>query len=143
MGIGQIKNEDTFGYRATTVLQNVRISLLRTFESIGDLSGQRPIDLSTHLGIDMKLAWKASRLVRSVNPAEILNELPGRPGFKKLVDAAAKAGASSDSLEQLLHTRLAPLFFLAACLLTAPVASSDVGKAIDGKKLEVRIALFR
>ena len=101
MGIGQIKHEETFGYRATTVLQNVRMALLMTFESIVDLSGQRPIDLSTRLGIDMKLAWKASRLVRSVNPAEILNELPGRPGFKKLVDAAAKAGASSDSLKKL------------------------------------------
>ena len=101
MGIGQIRHEEGFGHRATTALQDVRFALLGVLESIDDLSGQRPIDLSRHLGIDMKLAWKASRLVRSVNPAEILNELPGRPGFKKLTLAAKKAGASSKAIERL------------------------------------------
>ena len=101
MGIEQIRHEDSFGHRATTALQEVRFSLLGVFESMDDLSGQRPIDLSRLLGIDMKLAWKASRLVRSVNPAEILNELPGRPGFKKLIIATQKAGASSKSVDRL------------------------------------------
>ena len=72
MGIGRIEPDKTFGHRATEALQNVRIALLDTFDSIPELSGQRPIDLSSHLDIDMKLAWKASRLVRAVVPAEIL-----------------------------------------------------------------------
>ena len=101
MGAQNIRIDDSFANRATNALQEVRFSLLAVLESIEELKGQRPIDLSNTLGIDMKLAWKASRLVRSVNPAEILNELPGRPGVKKLLLASSGAGASGESLDRL------------------------------------------
>lgn len=101
MGTEPIRTEDSFEHRATTALLDVRSALLGVFKSIPDLSGQRPIDISNALALDMKLAWKASRLVRSTEPGEILNDLPGRPGFKKLLTAAEAAGASSGSIDAL------------------------------------------
>lgn len=73
-------------------LDNVHCAFVALCDSIKCLDGRRPVDLVNALGIDMKLAWKASRLMRAVSPAEILSELPGRLGQKKLIQACRDVG---------------------------------------------------
>lgn len=95
MALPQGKFEDGTAHRAREALFEVRKAFTLACDSIDGLSGHRPIDFANTLGIDMKLAWKASRLLRAVGPAEILNELPGRPGHRKLVKAIENAGSST------------------------------------------------
>jgi hypothetical protein len=104
MGFSKTASDETFADRATTALESVRASLAVMLDSIDSLQGHRPVDLVDTLGIDMKLAWKISRLLRSIYPAEVIHGLPGRTGFKKILSAAAMSGANEGLVDQLRET---------------------------------------
>ncbi|MEE2972331.1 MAG: hypothetical protein VX672_04330 [Planctomycetota bacterium] len=86
-------NTDSFPVAAAAVMTRLTRSLARVLEGADVVHGMRPIDISRGLGIDMKLAWKASHLANSAQPFDAVRHLPGLAGMRILLDAAVAGGA--------------------------------------------------
>ena len=81
-----------FPVAAAAVMTNLKTSLAGVFDSCSCLDGTRPIDIARGLGIDMKLAWKASHLANATQPFDSVRHLPGIAGMRILLDAASSSG---------------------------------------------------
>lgn len=85
-----------FEAEATSVLKELRRSVAMI---LGDLRPcGRASELSTELELDRSLGWKIWSLAQggATNPSP--KHVPGRNGFRAFLDAARKAGASTDHL---------------------------------------------
>ncbi|MBC03155.1 MAG: hypothetical protein CMJ34_07610 [Phycisphaerae bacterium] len=88
-----IRQGQSFPVAAATVMTNLKTTLAGTLDSCSCLDGTRPIDIAKGLGIDMKLAWKASHLANATQPFDSVRHLPGIAGMRILLDAAVARGA--------------------------------------------------
>jgi len=57
------------------------------------LEGGRPVDLVAAFGLDLKLAWKISRIAQSSDPFAAVRHLPGIAGWKIAMLAMERAGS--------------------------------------------------
>ena len=87
-----VSQGQSFPVAAAAVMTNLKTSLTGVFESCSCLDGTRPIDIARGLGIDMKLAWKASHLANATQPFDSVRHLPGIAGMRILLDAASSRG---------------------------------------------------
>lgn len=92
--------DDSFPSAAAGVMSELTSALSAMFESCDAVSGNRPIDISRGLGIDMKLAWKASHLANSAGPFDAVRHLPGAAGMRILVDAVTARGGDEERIDR-------------------------------------------
>ena len=83
------------------VLNEVKSAAHEALDSLSVLSGRRPTDLSRSLNIDMKLAWKLSRLLRAETMGEILHSVAGSAGIRKTIQGLKQAGAEQSTIDRL------------------------------------------
>lgn len=83
-----VSDDQSFSVAAAAVMSALAKALEAVFKDCGSIDGMRPIDLSRGLGVDMKLAWKASHLANAVQPFDAVRHLPGVAGMRILLDAA-------------------------------------------------------
>ena len=81
---------ESFPVAAASVMSALTNALEVVFKDCETLDGMRPIDLSRGLGVDMKLAWKASHLANAAQPFDAVRHLPGFTGMRILLDAAIR-----------------------------------------------------
>jgi hypothetical protein len=89
-------SDEAFPQAAASVMTELTTALTAVIESSQGVTGARPIDISRGLGIDMKLAWKASHLANSAAPFDAVRHLPGTAGMRILLEAAAARGCARD-----------------------------------------------
>ncbi|MCP4835943.1 MAG: hypothetical protein GY895_14405 [Phycisphaera sp.] len=87
--------EKSFPIAAAAVMTDLKNALAAVLESANGVDGNRPIDISRGLGIDMKLAWKASHLANATQPFDSVRHLPGIAGMRIMLDAAAARGCEA------------------------------------------------
>ena len=83
-------------------MTGLKNALSVVLDSCEGLEGTRPIDISRGLGIDMKLAWKASHLANASQPFDSVRHLPGIAGMRILLDAAAARGCEARTVSKAL-----------------------------------------
>ena len=83
------------------VLDEVKSAAIASLDSLSVMPGRRPTDLSKFLGIDMKLAWKLSRLLRANTMGEILHSVAGPAGVRKTIQGLKQAGADQPTIDRL------------------------------------------
>ena len=83
------------------VLDEVKSAAIASLDSLSALSDRRPTDLSKFLKIDMKLAWKLSRLTRANTMGEILHAVAGSAGVRKTLQGLKQAGAEQSATDRL------------------------------------------
>ena len=83
------------------VLNEVKSAANASLDSISVLPGRRPTDLSRALTLDMKLAWKLSKLLRAETMGEILHSVAGAAGIRKTIEGLRQSGASTTSIDRL------------------------------------------
>lgn len=76
-------------------------ALAAALDQCGRVLGNRPIDISKGLRIDMKLAWKASHLANTTSALEAVRHVPGVAGMKILVDGLAACDVPAPAVERL------------------------------------------
>ena len=80
-------------------IRRARASFAALVAAIPDLRFRRPNDLSTHLGLDPKLAWNLGRCLEESDPFAAAQFIPGPKGMKKFLEAAARRGAPRDLVD--------------------------------------------
>lgn len=83
-----VSNDQSFPVAAAAVMSALTSTLELVFKNCDSIDGMRPIDISRGLGVDMKLAWKASHLANAAQPFDAVRHLPGVAGMRILLDAA-------------------------------------------------------
>ena len=83
-----VSEDHSFPVAAALVMSSLTTALEEVFKDCDSIDGMRPIDLARGLGVDMKLAWKASHLANAVEPFDAVRHLPGMAGMRILLDAA-------------------------------------------------------
>lgn len=63
-------------------------------------TGQRGVDLQRSLGLDKKLAWQVSKLIRAVRPLSEVAHVPPRSSMERLVAAGENQGIAEDVLNR-------------------------------------------
>ena len=82
------RSDESFPQAAAAVMTELTTALTAVIEGCDRVPGSRPIDISRGLGIDMKLAWKASHLANAAAPFDAVRHLPGAAGVRILLNAA-------------------------------------------------------
>ena len=100
----EILADQSFPVAAATVMTNLKTALSGVFASCECLEGSRPIDIARGLGIDMKLAWKASHLANATQPFDSVRHLPGIAGMRILLDAAVSRGGDPRIVSRTLES---------------------------------------
>ena len=83
-----VSEDQSFPIAAALVMSSLTTALEEVFKDCDLIDGLRPIDLARGLGVDMKLAWKASHLANAAEPFDAVRHLPGMAGMRILLDAA-------------------------------------------------------
>lgn len=68
-----------------------------------------PQDLSRHLRINKNLAWRVSKIIEAPSPAMGIPHLPGASGFRLLLDAARRSGATDELIARVEQAHAAYL----------------------------------
>lgn len=98
------RSEDqSFPIAAAEVMTSLKNALAAVLDSTRGVDGNRPIDISRGLGIDMKLAWKASHLANATQPFDSVRHLPGIAGMRIMLDAAAARGSDAATVLRALE----------------------------------------
>lgn len=75
----------------------LRSTLAELLESV-QADPSVPRRLARQLGVNKNLAWKAAKIVSTVDPAEAVPHVPGRAGLKIFFEALDRAGATPEAL---------------------------------------------
>lgn len=94
------RSDDAFPQAAAAVMTELTTALTAVIEGCDGVPGTRPIDISRGLGIDMKLAWKASHLANSAAPFDAVRHLPGAAGMRILLEAASTRGCPAETVRR-------------------------------------------
>jgi hypothetical protein len=94
------RSDESFPQAAAAVMTELTTALTAVLEGCDGVPGSRPIDISRGLGIDMKLAWKASHLANAASPFDAVRHIPGAAGVRILLDAAAARGCDGAVIER-------------------------------------------
>ena len=86
--------EMTFVSAAREAVGTLTVAISKLIDESPSIVGNRPIDISRGLGVNMKLAWKVSHLATVASPFDAVRHLPGAQGIKIIIDAASQHGSS-------------------------------------------------
>ncbi|MDI9404011.1 MAG: hypothetical protein QM516_09070 [Limnohabitans sp.] len=79
--------------RVREALLQLQTAVREAMAGAAQLVGGRPVDLVAAFGLDLKLAWKLSRIAQSSDPFAAVRHLPGNAGWKIAMDSMARAGS--------------------------------------------------
>lgn len=79
--------------RVREALLALQATVREAMAGAGQLMGGRPVDLVAAFGLDLKLAWKISRIAQSSDPFAAVRHLPGTAGWKIAMTAMQTAGS--------------------------------------------------
>lgn len=79
--------------RVREALVTLQAAVREAMAGAKQLEGGRPVDLVAAFGLDLKLAWKISRIAQSSDPFAAVRHMPGTAGWKIAMDAMKSAGS--------------------------------------------------
>jgi hypothetical protein len=88
--------EEAFGDAAIAVLRDLRRSTAGVLTACSGM--ERPVDVSTRLGLDRSLAWKIWQVAAGAGPCPSAAHIPGRQGFERFLESASKAGVDEGTI---------------------------------------------
>ena len=89
-------------------------SVMELLEATPSIEGNRPIDISRGLGVNMKLAWKMSHLATVASPLDAVRHVPGLQGIRIVIDAASSKGCPEPACAKLSTTFMKLQEFISA-----------------------------
>ncbi len=95
MSVAPQENSTVTTLRVREALLELQTAVREAMAGATQLTGGRPVDLVAAFGLDLKLAWKISRIAQSSDPFAAVRHLPGNAGWKIAMDAMARAGSPS------------------------------------------------
>jgi hypothetical protein len=84
--------------RVRDALVELQTAVREAMAGAKHLGGGRPVDLVAAFGLDLKLAWKLSRIAQSGDPFAAVRHLPGAAGWRIAMDAMRAAGSPAASI---------------------------------------------
>lgn len=85
--------------RVRDAIVRLQTSVREAMAGAKQLEGGRPVDLVAAFGLDLKLAWKISRIAQSGDPFAAVRHMPGAAGWKIAMDAMRAAGSPASRIE--------------------------------------------
>ena len=96
--------EMTFVSAAREAVGALTASISTLIDESPSIKGNRPIDISRGLGVNMKLAWKISHLATAASPFDAVRHLPGAQGLRIIIEAASQHGSSKSACNRVEQT---------------------------------------